>query len=87
MSTSSKRLIMTKMSSLYRLFQFVTEKMVTKHQRPLGRWNLNHNQFMKTDLANVDNCGDRLCKLPQSEKTRPSQTTLSITSPKKFIKR
>ena len=57
------------MSSFYKLFQSVTEMLVTKQPRPLGRWNLHHNQFMKTDLANVDNCGDRLCKLPQSVKT------------------
>lgn len=30
----------------------------------LGRWGLNHNHYIKTDLANHDCCGDKLCGNP-----------------------
>ena len=32
----------------------------------LGRWKLNDNIQRKIDLANIDNCGDRLCGIPIS---------------------
>lgn len=34
------------------------------HQPSLGRWKLNDNVKRKIDLANIDNCGDRLCGIP-----------------------
>ena len=33
-------------------------------QRPLGRWGLHNKDYLKTDYANVDNCGDILCHNP-----------------------
>ena len=33
-------------------------------QPSLGRWKLNDNVKRKIDLANIDNCGDRLCGVP-----------------------
>lgn len=32
----------------------------------LGRWKINDNIQRKIDLANIDNCGDRLCGIPIS---------------------
>ena len=31
----------------------------------LGRWGTKDNSYIKTDLANHDSCGDRLCGDPQ----------------------
>ena len=40
-------------------------------QRPLGRWGLHNKDYLKTDYANVDNCGDILCHNPvYSQKLR-----------------
>ena len=36
----------------------------------LGRWKLNDNINRKIDLANIDNCGDRLCGMPISLKDK-----------------
>ena len=34
----------------------------TSYSKPtLGRWKLNDNISKKIDLANIDNCGDRIC--------------------------
>ena len=33
-------------------------------QRPLGRWGLHNKDYLKTDYANIDNCGDLLCQNP-----------------------
>lgn len=33
--------------------------------RPLGRWGLKDDRFLKSDYANVDNCGDWLCHIPR----------------------
>lgn len=31
----------------------------------LGRWNINYNNdYIKGQLANFDNCGDKICKNP-----------------------
>jgi len=35
-------------------------------QRPLGRWGLHNKDYLKTDYANIDNCGDLLCQNPAS---------------------
>ena len=34
------------------------------YQPSLGRWKVNDNVKRKIDLANIDNCGDRLCGIP-----------------------
>ena len=48
------------MKFLERLFS----KPITRH---LGRWNLKDNTFKKVDLANIDNCGDRLCTIKSAK--------------------
>lgn len=62
------------------MFTFITRLFVTKQVRHLGRWNLKNNDFIKTDLANVDNCGDLLCKLPEKS------LSINNKSSKKLIK-
>lgn len=35
---------------------------LTSYTKPkLGRWQINDNISKKIDLANIDNCGDRIC--------------------------
>ena len=36
----------------------------------LGRWRINDNIKRKIDLANIDNCGDKLCGIPISKELR-----------------
>ena len=36
----------------------------------LGRWRINDNIKRKIDLANIDNCGDKLCGTPISKELR-----------------
>ncbi len=38
------------------------------NQLQLGRWKLNDYIERKIDLANVDNCGDKLCSYPIDDK-------------------
>ena len=38
----------------------------TSYNNKLGRWKINDNIQRKIDLANIDNCGDRLCGIPIS---------------------
>lgn len=41
----------------------------TNHSPPsLGRWNINDNADIKSALANIDCCGDKLCGDPSSSK-------------------
>ena len=39
-------------------------------EQKLGRWRLNDNVQRKIDLANIDNCGDRLCGIPISKELK-----------------
>ena len=32
--------------------------------KPLGRWNINQDSYLKADYANMDSCGDVLCGKP-----------------------
>ena len=43
--------------------RYFSTKNIIPHQQ-LGRWKLNDNIQRKIDLANIDNCGDRLCGIP-----------------------
>ena len=43
-------------------------KPIKKTPRHLGRWNLNENNNLKIDYANIDSCGDYLCGLPSQFK-------------------
>jgi len=45
-------------------------KKTIPHQ--LGRWKINDNIQRKIDLANIDNCGDRLCGIPINEELKKS---------------
>ena len=36
----------------------------------LGRWRINDNIKRKIDLANIDNCGDKLCGIPISKELK-----------------
>ena len=36
----------------------------------LGRWRVNDNIKRKIDLANIDNCGDKLCGIPISKELK-----------------
>ena len=36
----------------------------------LGRWKINDNIKRKIDLANIDNCGDKLCGIPISKELK-----------------
>lgn len=48
-----------------RTFMTLIEYWTFKPVQPsLGRWKLNDNVKRKIDLANIDNCGDRLCGIP-----------------------
>ena len=47
---------------------FSTKTIIPHHQ--LGRWKLNDNVQRKIDLANIDNCGDRLCGIPINEELK-----------------
>ena len=43
---------------LKKFFPFIS----TSYTKPkLGRWQINDNISKKIDLANIDNCGDRVC--------------------------
>ena len=37
--------------------------------RPLGRWGLGGDSYLKADYANMDSCGDVLCGKPDYFKT------------------
>ena len=54
------------------MMRFVKQLFYIKDiQRPLGRWGLHNKDYLKTDYANVDNCGDLLCHNPiYSQKLR-----------------
>lgn len=43
-------------------------KPIKKTPKHLGRWNLNENNILKIDYANIDSCGDYLCGLPSQFK-------------------
>ena len=44
--------------SMKKFFSFIS----TSYTKPkLGRWQINDNISKKIDLANIDNCGDRVC--------------------------
>ena len=43
---------------------------IKKTPRHLGRWNLNENNNLKIDYANIDSCGDHLCGLPSQFKKK-----------------
>ena len=47
---------------------FSTKNIIPQQQ--LGRWRLNDNIQRKIDLANIDNCGDRLCGIPISKELK-----------------
>lgn len=36
----------------------------------LGRWDLNNKNYLKTDYANMDSCGDILCGKPDHFKLK-----------------
>ena len=46
----------------YSIYQYPIKKNIDKNI--LGRWKLNDNIEKKIDLANLDNCGDRVCGIP-----------------------
>lgn len=39
--------------------------MYSKPNTPVGRWNIKDDYELKSYLANIDNCGDRLCGTPK----------------------
>ena len=49
--------------------RYFSTKTIIPHQQ-LGRWRLNDNIQRKIDLANIDNCGDRLCGIPISKEMK-----------------
>ena len=49
--------------------RYFSTKSIIPHQQ-LGRWRLNDNIQRKIDLANIDNCGDRLCGIPISKELK-----------------
>ena len=49
--------------------RYFSTKTIIPHQQ-LGRWRLNDNIQRKIDLANIDNCGDRLCGIPISKELK-----------------
>ena len=49
--------------------RYFSTKSIIPHQH-LGRWRLNDNIQRKIDLANIDNCGDRLCGIPISKELK-----------------
>jgi hypothetical protein len=48
------------------IFKNIIEKFTkSEPKRPLGRWQLNNDNFLKTDYANLDSCGDKICGKPE----------------------
>lgn len=45
-----------------------TNRIITNPK--LGRWRINDNIKRKIDLANIDNCGDKLCGIPISKELK-----------------
>ena len=54
------------------IYRYIIPKNVDKNV--LGRWKLNDNIEKKIDLANLDNCGDRLCGTPTENFTTSLDT-------------
>lgn len=53
------------------LIRKITRTLYTKFIPPkpvLGRWNVENKNYIKTDLANHDCCGDKLCGDPKLTK-------------------
>lgn len=47
--------------------QVFTKFFPTEKKIMLGRWNINYNNdYIKGQLANFDNCGDKICKKPST---------------------
>lgn len=51
------------------ILRYFSTKNIIPEQK-LGRWRLNDNIQRKIDLANIDNCGDRLCGIPISKELK-----------------
>ena len=64
------------MSNLYNIVRSNFNKLIYMETRciitdpKLGRWRVNDNIKRKIDLANIDNCGDKLCGIPISKELK-----------------
>lgn len=64
------------MSNLYNIVRSNFNKYIFMNSRciitdpKLGRWRVNDNIKRKIDLANIDNCGDKLCGIPISKELK-----------------
>ena len=64
------------MSSVYNIVRSNINKYIFMNSRciitdpKLGRWRVNDNIKRKIDLANIDNCGDKLCGIPISKELK-----------------
>ena len=55
-------------------FKVIFEKFTKPEpKRPLGRWQLTNENFLKTDYANLDSCGDIICGKPEFYKLNSSK--------------
>ena len=55
-------------NNIYRYIFMNTNCIITNPK--LGRWRINDNIKRKIDLANIDNCGDKLCGIPISKELK-----------------
>lgn len=55
------------------IYNYASKNKITNKQ-VLGRWKLNDNIEKKIYLANLDNCGDRLCGIPTENFTTSIDT-------------